>query len=348
MPNVTRFLVLKAKNETDNPDGLKKISPFIIHKQLTYVAGGELKSVKKLRNGTLLVETFNDKQTTNLLKLQCLGLIAVQVEPHRQLNFTQGVISCWDFIEVPEEEIQSALANQGVVNVRRIKSRKSGQLQPTPSLILTFAMPQLPKDVKAAYYCLPVRPYIPSPLRCFKCQHYGHTSTSCEVTSAVCAICGTSSHGADPCTSLKPQCVNCKGEHTAWSRDSPVFKEEKRIRELMVIEKISATDAKRRVKAADRTLPSGTFSAAVARSPVKLVSVGTQTSDVSTKTEEGQSVKSPQTRTTSPTKQVEPTHADRQMPRVESPRTPRNKSTLIHIGSPNQHELRLSRQASNV
>jgi len=102
-----------------------------------------------------------------------------------------------------------------VVNVRRINSRKTGQPQPMRSLILTFAMPKLPKDVKAAFYRLLVRTYIPSALRCYKCQLYLHTSTSCNVTSAVCAICGTSNHGADPCTSLKPQCVNCKGEHTA-------------------------------------------------------------------------------------------------------------------------------------
>jgi len=46
VPTITRYLVIKVKNEADNPGGLKKISPFIIQRQLTYVAG-ELHNVKK-------------------------------------------------------------------------------------------------------------------------------------------------------------------------------------------------------------------------------------------------------------------------------------------------------------
>jgi len=53
----------------------------------------------------------------------------------------------------------------------------------------------------------------------------------------------------------------------------------------MVLEKISADDAKRRLKESQRTLPSGAFSQIVARTPVKTVSVGTQTVNVSTQTE---------------------------------------------------------------
>jgi hypothetical protein len=293
VPAVTRYLVIKDKDAQEGLGSLKGLSPFIINKQIMYHAG-QVKNIKKLRNGTLLIETVSDKQTANLLKLTSIGPVNVQVEPHRQLNVSQGVISCWDLLNVAEEEIKAELADQHVIEVRRIKSKKSGTLQPTPSLIITFSLPTLPTCVKAAFYNLPVRPYIPSPLRCFKCQHYGHTSTSCKATSAVCPNCGTSSHGTDPCK-LKSHCVNCKGDHTAWSRDCPTFKEEKRIRELMVIEKISFTDAKRRLKATAPTLPSGAFSVVAARSAIKLVSIGTQTSTVSTQTDVSATAGSPKT-----------------------------------------------------
>jgi hypothetical protein len=322
VPAITRYLVIKDKDAKDDIGGLKGLSPFIINKQIMYHAG-QVKNIKKLRNGTMLVETANDKQTSNLLKMTCIGPIQVLVEPHRQLNVSQGVISCWDLVDVPVEEIKAELADQHVIEVRRIMSRKTGQLQPTQSLILTFSLPSLPASVKAAFYNLPVRPYIPSPLRCFKCQHYGHTSTSCKATSAVCAKCGTSSHGEDACL-LKVQCVNCKGDHTAWSRDCPVFKEEKRVRELMVLEKLSFTDARRRVKAADRTLPSGAFATVAARQHVKTVSVGTQTVDVSVQTDlkpparSSQSPRSPRVRT-SDVKQQTP---------VASSRAPRGVPTF--------------------
>jgi len=45
VPTITRYLVIKLKNETDNPGGFKKVFPFIIQRQRTYVAG-ELHNVK--------------------------------------------------------------------------------------------------------------------------------------------------------------------------------------------------------------------------------------------------------------------------------------------------------------
>jgi len=171
------------------------------------------------------VETSKNNQTTNLL-IEIPRNIRSSIEPHQQLNYSQGVVSCWNLQEVPEEVIKNELASQGVVNVRQIKTKKSRELQPTGYLILTFTLLELPKDVKATFYCLCVRPYIPSPLRCFKFPLYGHTSKSCNVATAACVICNTSSHGGGPCTLLNAQCVNCNGEQKTWSRDCPIFKEE--------------------------------------------------------------------------------------------------------------------------
>lgn len=71
----------------------------------------------------------------------------------------------------------------------------------------------------------------------------------------------------------------------AWSRESPTFKEGKRIQELLVIEKICASDIIFPVKEVYRTYPSGAFSAVIGRVSLQIVSVGKHTSSASAQTE---------------------------------------------------------------
>ena len=58
-----RFLVIKSMEEK----AVTSLSPFIIEKQIESIIGSP-KSVKKLKNKTLLVETNRKSQTENLLK----------------------------------------------------------------------------------------------------------------------------------------------------------------------------------------------------------------------------------------------------------------------------------------
>ncbi|GFX07286.1 RNA-directed DNA polymerase from mobile element jockey [Trichonephila clavipes] len=64
------------------------------------------------------------------------------------------------------------MADQKVCQLRRITIRRDGQVLNTKYLILTFATPDLPQSVKAAYLHCFVRPYIPNPLRCFQFQRF--------------------------------------------------------------------------------------------------------------------------------------------------------------------------------
>ncbi|GFV55556.1 uncharacterized protein TNCV_2573961 [Trichonephila clavipes] len=49
--------------------------------------------------------------------------------------------------------------------------------------------PKLPTTIKAGYLNCKIRLYIPNPLRCFKCQRFGHSQTSCcgQLTCSRCA-----------------------------------------------------------------------------------------------------------------------------------------------------------------
>jgi hypothetical protein len=48
------------------------------------------------------------------------------------------------------------------------------------SVLLEFSTPEVPDRVKVGFLCYSVRPYVPPPLRCFKCQRYGHICCSVQ------------------------------------------------------------------------------------------------------------------------------------------------------------------------
>ncbi|KAM7293913.1 nucleolar GTP-binding protein 2 [Ixodes scapularis] len=134
-------------------------------------------------------------------------------------------------------------------------------------------MTTLPQAVKAGYLHCRVRPYVPNPLRCFKCQRFGHGSRSCR-GSDTCARCSSKEHLADHCEN-EPKCTNCEGKHAAYSRSCSLWKQEKEILTLKVQENIPYHEAKKRVLFASR----GSYAEAVHRGPARpMVSTGTQTS----------------------------------------------------------------------
>ena len=67
------------------------LSPFIIEKQIESIIGSP-KSVKKLKNKTLLVETNRKSQTENVLKTTTFFGLRVSVTEHQSLNSSKGII----------------------------------------------------------------------------------------------------------------------------------------------------------------------------------------------------------------------------------------------------------------
>ena len=63
------------------------------------------------------------------------------------------------------------LSSQGVSAVKMIMIRGNDILVPTNTFILTFRKHTLPQSIKAGYLNIPVDPYVPNPLRCFRCQN---------------------------------------------------------------------------------------------------------------------------------------------------------------------------------
>ncbi|GBO22526.1 hypothetical protein AVEN_231462-1 [Araneus ventricosus] len=136
---------------------------------------------------------------------------------------------------------------------------------------------------------LSVRTYIPNPLRCFKCQRFGHSKTSCRGT-LTCARCAEVGHESTDCTRVE-KCVNCKGEHTSFSRNCFAWKQEKEIISTKIKKQISFQEARKLVQS-QTPKPGNSYVSAVKKSTAP----STQTNqDISAESTSKQSVPIPRT-----------------------------------------------------
>jgi len=63
------------------------------------------------------------------------------------------------------------------------------------------------------------------PIRCAKCQHYGHIARECTARSDTCANCAEAHRTVDCQDKGKKRCVSCESAtHASWDRSCPEFK----------------------------------------------------------------------------------------------------------------------------
>jgi len=121
------------------------------------------------------------------------------------------------------------------------------------------------KDFRGAigYIRVPVSSYIPNPLRCFKCQKFGHGKSACRGRETY-ATCGQVGHTSSDCTS-EPKCPNCTGNHSAFSKSCPKWLFEKRVQQLKAERNITFIEARKiaSTESEGRSAPGGRTAAAV-------------------------------------------------------------------------------------
>lgn len=261
-----RFLVMTGKN-----DLFKNLHAFAVTKGIKGIAG-DVKNIKRLRSGDLLIEVISPSQSRSLLKAKSLNGCPIEVTMHRTLNYCKGVVRSYETLTCEEDRIRDNLSDFGVVAVQRIVNRVKG---PTPVLIVTFCGDKLPSSIKMGFENCRVTPYIPYPLRCFNCQQFGHHGKSCA-KSSVCAKCSGKGHSSShdtPCQN-EARCANCSGMHPAFDRSCPVWKQEQEVQRLKVMSNISYPEARRMITASNQT---PTFASVVKKS---ICNAATQTEEM--------------------------------------------------------------------
>ena len=87
--------------------------------------------------------------------------IPVTVTEHNTLNSSKGIIRDRALKGLPEQEILEYLKDQGVTAVKRFTIKKDQGVIETNTLLLTFNMINVPKNLKIFYRIIPVDIYIP-------------------------------------------------------------------------------------------------------------------------------------------------------------------------------------------
>lgn len=132
--------------------------------------------------------------------------------------------------DVTMEEIKEAAGRAGirVSNLWRIRSRATGALT---TLVRLLTPEQVSHDrlireglsvfLEASYYkCEESHPPKPRISQCPRCLVLGHTASSCKAPSR-CPKCGETQTPQHTCLSSTPSCLNCKGDHPAYSAQCP-------------------------------------------------------------------------------------------------------------------------------
>ena len=91
----------------------------------------------------------------------------------------------------------------------------------TNTLILTFNTPKIPESLKVCYLNIPVSQFVPNPLRCYRCQKFGHVTSKCK-HSETCARCSETGHKDKSCKKAF-KCINCGECHAAYNKKNAVF-----------------------------------------------------------------------------------------------------------------------------
>jgi len=251
-----------------------KLSPFALEKAIQGSLG-TVTQVKKLRNGTLFIEVARQAQSTNIRNFTTLAGIPVRVSEHRTLNYSKGVIYSPELASMEMAELLSELKDQGVTDVKHITTTKDGVRRNSGTMILTFRSPALPDSLKAGYIRVKIKKFIPNPLRCFRCQKFGHHQQNCK-RDQVCHKCGRKAHEDTNCA-CPPHCINCGGDHPANFNKCPTWLKEKEICKVKTLQNITYPEARAAVGTCGQSSSQTQSYASALTSKPAMISVATQT-----------------------------------------------------------------------
>ena len=105
-PSFQKFIIYESLEDTS----LTKLSSFLTQKIIS--ANISPKTVKILRNGTIMIETENKKHTNFLLNMKIFRKFKIKTYPYKTLNSSKGVIRNKELSHCSREEILAELKNK--------------------------------------------------------------------------------------------------------------------------------------------------------------------------------------------------------------------------------------------
>ena len=176
-----------------------------------------------------LIRAKDQASQDTLLSLTTLQNKAVSFAPQ-----PASITTAYGIVQRVPIAIPTALlrATPSVLEAERMSvwSQAAQASQPTMSVKIRWEG-KLPSKIDIGHLgSYSVRPYTPDPIRCYRCQRYGHTTRTCHQETSTCGIC-SGPHRTTVCQekrrteAVTPRCSNCKGKHSTASKACPVRKQ---------------------------------------------------------------------------------------------------------------------------
>lgn len=223
-----------------------KLSPIALSRELEKKFG-EVQLAKILRDGNLLIGVKTEEQKKKVLNIE--SICKKKVREKRVLGenkVTRGVIFG---IPVGEdlEKLKLSIRGGEVSRVKRLLKTIDGEKVESQSILLEFQEDVLPERIRVGCMSFTVRAYIPPPIRCYKCQRYGHISAICKGKQR-CPKCG-GEHRYEECReNVQDKCCNCGGQHRVSYGGCEVRKKAVEVEQIKVVHNISYAEALKRAQ----------------------------------------------------------------------------------------------------
>lgn len=188
--------------------------------------------IKYVNAYKVLIQFSDENSAETLVQSKKFNENGLKCHKTLEINQSYGVINNVD-LDLSEDEILAGLSSETVIlAVKRLKrrNRNDGHWEPSEFVRICFKGSSLPRYIYIYDTRAQVSPYIYPVTQCSRCWRFGHSIRMCPSLKIICPKC-TRSHANCETTTFK--CNNCTGRHMAMAKICPVFKKEKRIRELM-------------------------------------------------------------------------------------------------------------------
>ena len=223
-----KFVVISSAtpmNIFSNPTVTRKLIDNSIFKQ--HLVG----SIEVKGKGKSIRFTIPAEVNIDFSKIKTLAEFSVHVWSPLTSEHTIGVISPVDLGMDLEKEfiphlqlLDSDINSSHIIDVKRL-NRRGVDLE---LVKIVFEGKTLPRKISWNNLIFNVRPFIHEPIRCFKCQNFGHGANSCN-NKIVCPFC-QNPHTLAECPKKKnedfrPRCLHCKLDHLTGSRVCEFFRQ---------------------------------------------------------------------------------------------------------------------------